>query len=281
MAGSQAAAVKTDIELGDREFRYLSELVSGLTGIVLPPQKKNLVQTRLARRLRSLGLATFGDYCELLRGTDGGDEIADMINAITTNLTRFFREDHHFEHLREEVIKPAFKARRKLRVWSAGCSTGEEPYSVAITAMQVDPQTAKSSLKILATDLDTQVLIRGRTGEYDGAGLESLPAEVTRNYFSPLPGSSGRVKVAKELREMITFNQLNLLQRWPMKGPFDAIFCRNVMIYFDRETKDKLVSRYRNMLRPNGVLYIGHSESVVEGFPGLRLMGRTIYVRES
>jgi chemotaxis protein methyltransferase CheR len=275
-----AAEAKSEFVLSDRDFQYLSELVGSLTGIVLPPQKRNLVYSRLSRRLRALGMDTFAEYCQYLESENGAGEIADMINAITTNLTRFFREDHHFQHLADEVLKPAAKNGRKLRLWSAGCSTGEEPYSIAMTAVRALPPNGGLDTRILATDLDTQVLVRAKAGEYDAEGVEKMPADLVRSSFSRLPGPKDRYKVADNLRAMIRFNQLNLLHRWPMRGPFDAIFCRNVMIYFDRETKEKLVGRFRDMLRPQGVLYIGHSESLLDGFQGLRLIGRTTYVKD-
>lgn len=266
-----------------KEFRFLSALVYERAGIVLKDHKMNMVYSRLARRLRELGLETFSDYCALLQRDAEGAEIGVLINAITTNLTRFFREEHHFEHLAGTVLcevedHARSAGRNRLRIWSAGCSSGEEPYSIAMTLTNRFPRLSSWNAKILATDLDTSMVAKGKAGVYPAADLEGLPAGYRKRFFGS-GGEPGKSVASDPLKKLITFKQLNLLGAWPMKGPFDAIFCRNVMIYFDEPTKAKLVRRFATMLRPGGWLYIGHSETLLEGGDTFELQGRTIYRR--
>jgi chemotaxis protein methyltransferase CheR len=266
-----------EFPFSEKDYAYLAEVVYGRSGIVLGANKVNMVYSRLVRRLRELKLRSFRDYCELLRGDDGDQEIGSMINAITTNLTKFFRENHHFEHLRSRVV-PDIEATgiRKLRIWSAGCSSGEEPYSIAMTIAEAIPNLAKWDARILATDLDTKMVATGEAGIYPSAAVTELPRAAQGN-FAPAAGRPEHQQVIDPLRRLITFKHLNLLGPWPMKGPFDAIFCRNVMIYFDGPTKQALVQRYATMLKPEGWLYIGHSESLLDAQSSFKLSGRTIY----
>jgi chemotaxis protein methyltransferase CheR len=172
------------------------------------------------------------------------------------------------------------RAVRRLRVWSAGCSTGEEPYTIALVLRREIADMARQDVRILATDIDTDVLAKASRGEYSADALENIPDPFCR-YFQPTQeGNAAAIKVAQDVRSLITFRPLNLVETWPMKGPFDAIFCRNVMIYFDAPTKSKLIERFIRLIKPGGFLYIGHSESLLGSHPGLQLMGRTIYRRD-
>jgi len=270
-----------EFAFSDREFAYLAELVYARTGIVLGDHKKNMVYARLARRLRALGLESFKDYCDLIADS-ASDEIGYTINAITTNLTKFFRESHHFDHLRDTVLDGLAKqvmqgGRKRLRIWSAGCSSGEEPYSIAMTVRAAIPNIESWDARILATDLDTNMVATGQTGLYKDNFKDSLPAGHYAKFCQQ--AADGRVQMADGLRKLIAFKQLNLLGQWPMKGPFDAIFCRNVMIYFDAPTKARLVDRYANLLKPDGFLYVGHSESLREDGKRYKVCGRTTYRR--
>jgi len=265
------------------EFRFLSALVYDRAGIVLKDHKMNMVYSRLARRLRELGLETFSDYCALLKNDPGGAEIGVLINAITTNLTRFFREPHHFDHLARTVVPEMEEnarrtGRNRLRIWSAGCSSGEEPYTIAMVLSGHFPRLANWNAKILATDLDTTMVAKGQRGVYPAKDMEGMPHGYHKRFFSA--GADKSSATADDaLKNLIAFKQLNLLGSWPMKGPFDAIFCRNVMIYFDEPTKARLIRRFAAMLRPGGWLYIGHSETMQDGADAFEFQGRTIYRR--
>ncbi len=267
--------------LSSEDFKYICELVYDTTGIVLDERKREMIYRRLTRRTRQLKLKTFGCYCDLLR-TGGNDELTTFINIITTNLTSFFREGHHFEYLRDVVV-PAHIQRpdshKKLRIWSSACSTGEEPYSLAITLHQaLGTAIDQWDAKILATDIDTKVLSTGKEGVYKDERIESLPKNVKRAWFKAGKGeNTSLVKVDARLKMLITFNALNLLEPWPMKGPLDVILCRNVLIYFDRKTQNQLVTRFVQILRMGGVLMLGHSESIEAKSFGLKAVGKTTF----
>src|SRR5262249_31632383 len=222
-----------------------------------------LVYGRLSRRLRALGLDSFRAYRQILERGDS-DELAQFCNAITTNLTSFFREAHHFEYLRDELLAPlAADARgpRRLRFWSPGCCSGEEPYSLAMTIHEALPDARRWDIRILATDLDTEVLGRGRRGVYEEERVRGLPAARLERFFCPDDGGkAARYVVTEELRNLIAFRELNLMRALPMKGPFDAIFCRNVIIYFDKDTQRDLFARIAQLQRPGNLLFLGHSE---------------------
>lgn len=262
-----------------RDFRFLADLAYARTGIVLADHKQDMVYGRLARRLRALKLASFSEYCDLLQSDAGTDEMSQLINALTTNLTSFFREPHHFEHLRNEVLLPIVKSgkRPKLRVWSAAASSGMEPYSLAMTMREAIRDIDAWDAKILATDIDSNMLNKGRAGEYAASDVEDIPA-MYKKYIED-GKTADRVQMSPDLRKLLTFNQLNLLERWPMKGQFDAVFCRNVVIYFDKPTKVKLFMRMAEVIKPDGWLYIGHSENLHGISDRFRLVGRTIYQR--
>jgi chemotaxis protein methyltransferase CheR len=235
--------------------------------------------------LRVLGLTSFRDYREYLAANTS--ELEGFINAISTNLTKFFREGHHFDHFRTHVAVPFVQAAHgkvghRLRVWSAGCSTGEEPYSVAVVLKREIRDIERHDVRILATDIDTEVIAKGARGEYPANSIDEVP-KTYREFFQPAEGDrdSEHVQVGRDIRSLVTFRRLNLMESWPFTGNFDAIFCRNVMIYFDGPTKTALIERFTQKLKPGGWLYIGHSESLIGSHPGLRLIGRTTYRRQA
>ena len=262
----------------DADFRNLVQLAREYAGIALADNKRNLVYTRVSRRLRALGLSAFRDYREYLASHQ--DELESFINAISTNLTKFFRESHHFDHFRSHVVVP-YGAKRggRFRIWSAGCSTGEEPYTIAAVVRREIANPAAYDLRILATDIDTDVLAKAARGEYPLRGMEDIPRQY-RDFFQRSNRDAETVLAAEDLRSLITFRHLNLIAPWPFSGKFDAIFCRNVMIYFDGPTKADLITRFTDALNPGGWLYIGHSESLLGSHPNLQLVGRTIYRRK-
>jgi chemotaxis protein methyltransferase CheR len=258
------------------EFRFLAGLANERTGIVLSEQKKDMVYSRLVRRLRALKLNSFAEYCTLMQSEAGEEELGNLVNAITTNLTSFFREAHHFEHLHDAVLSPLMAnppAQKRLRIWSAGCSAGMEPYSIAMTMKSAMKGAKGWDAKILATDIDTNMLNTGAAGEYAIEQHTNIPAQ----YRTDVLQSGNRIHMSDELRQMIAFKHLNLLEAWPMSGTFDAIFCRNVVIYFDKPTQAKLFNRMADLLVPNGWLYIGHSENLFKVCDRFELLGRTIY----
>jgi chemotaxis protein methyltransferase CheR len=276
-----SAAGSREFEFTDGDFRRLQGLVREHTGISLSDSKSDLVYSRLARRLRALGLGTFHDYCGLLQ--TGGEELEAFSNASTTNLTAFFREAHHFDYLASEVLTSPVSASnraRRLRIWSAGCSTGEEPYSIAMTVLVHLPSASSWDVRILATDLDSDVLDRARSGIYAIERVESLLAERRHRWF--LRGKRERaqqVRVRDEARRLVTFRHLNLMHPWPMQGPFDVIFCRNVVIYFDKEDQRRLFARMAELLPPGGHLLLGHSETLFGLNDRFDLVGKTVYRR--
>lgn len=270
-----------EFTLSDKEFNQIRKLVSEHTGISLSDAKKNLVYSRLVKRLRSLQMRSFKDYCAYLTSKSGEDELINFTNAITTNLTSFFREAHHFDFLKNKLV-PEFLQNnadtRRIRVWSAGCSTGEEPYSLAMVLREAIPRSKGWDVKILATDLDSNVLEHAATGIYNEDRIESLPKGRIKTWFKYGSGNNkGSVMVHPALKEMIHFKRLNLMHEWPMKGKFDVIFCRNVMIYFDKPTQKKLYGRFCNQLIDRGHICIGHSESMFKVSTDFEQIGNTIY----
>ena len=281
---------RAGLPLSTREFNIIRALAKARIGIVLADHKRDMVVRRLSRRVRALGLRSFKDYCGLVSGPDADREMGMMINALTTNLTKFFREKHHFDHLASVALPrllTRFRAEgtRRLRLWSAGCSSGEEPYSIAMTLLGSMLDLGQWNAKILATDIDTDMVEKGRSGIYDARIVDSIPAAERKKFVEPLGGPPGgsmgdderRYRIAQPLRSLVAFKQLNLLHAWPMKGPFDIIFCRNVVIYFDKETQRELFNRYADILRDGSFLYIGHSESLYKVSERFRLIGQSIY----
>ena len=282
---SQTLEKKREFKLTDQEFKKLTGLVRGLTGIVLGDHKKDMVYGRLARRLRELGMQSFSQYCDLLDSKKAEDEMGFLVNAITTNLTKFFRESHHFDNLSEHLTKIAMDRHRRtadpnVLIWSAGCSSGEEPYSIVSTIRSNVASLKGWNVKVLATDLDTNMLNTGRNGIYKDEALKGLPDQYLPVLKEACKQKDGRLYMKDSYKEMIHFKQLNLLHDWPMKRKYDVIFCRNVLIYFDNETKDNLVKRYTQMLRPGGMLFLGHSETLLNKPADIDLIGRTSYVKK-
>lgn len=259
------------------DFNVLRKLSNSHSGIQVPDERFDMFYSRLSKRVRRLGLNDFSEYCDYLQ-SNHEEEFTDFINAITTNLTSFFREMHHFDYLRSVVIPELLKrnaATKKIRIWSAGCSTGEEPYSIAMTMLENVPSDWE--IKILATDLDTQVLQTASEGIYLQERVAELPTPVLKRWFMKSKSSPEYVKVKLQLQEIIQFRQLNLMQEWSMTTPFDVIFCRNVLIYFDRETKATLAKRYAKLLVSKSWLFIGHSESLNQLSSEFELVATTSY----
>lgn len=270
---------RKEFRFTDRDFHYLRQLVNRETGIVITAAKREMVYSRLSRRLRALNLTDFEDYCRLLEKDEQG-ELNAFINAITTNLTSFFREPHHFDHLQKIVIPDLLNnnaASRRIRIWSAGCSTGEEPYSIAMAIAEVLPDD-DWDCRILATDIDTDVLMKAERGIYPLERVASLPQVRLKRWFSRGSGANqGMVRVVPELREMITFRRLNLMEEWPINGPIDILFCRNVVIYFDKQTQRLIFDKFAERMGEDSRLFIGHSESLFKITDSFELIGQTIY----
>ncbi|OYX34939.1 MAG: chemotaxis protein [Caulobacterales bacterium 32-69-10] len=251
-------------------FAQIRALLYEDSGISLPESKATLVYSRLAKRLRRLGLTSFGEYCALVSGADGTEERRAMMSFLTTNVTRFFREPHHFDHLREHL--PGWAAKGPVRLWSAGCSTGQEPYSMALTVLACLPNAAELDIRILATDIDPVVVGQAHAGLYPDDLVDAIPADMRRGALKR-DGSGWRME--DRVRRLIAFKELNLMQAWPMRGRFQAIFCRNVAIYFDLPTQERLWGRFADALTPDGRLYIGHSERASD--PRFCSDGLTVY----
>ena len=267
-----------EFSFSDMEFRFLAETARAQTGIVLGDHKKDMVYSRLVRRLRALGLQSFAQYCALLGGPEAQSEMGHLVNALTTNLTSFFRERHHFEHLRDQVLAPlARQFSQRIRLWSAACSAGMEPYSMAMVMQHSLPDIDRRDARILATDIDTAMLATAVAGSYPLAQYENIPEEYRRDVrIDPL---HDRMEIADTLKQRITFKPLNLLDDWPMQGQFAAVFCRNLVIYFDKQTQAELFDRMAERIIMGGYLYIGHSENLFNVCDRFELLGRTIYRR--
>ncbi len=265
--------------LTDHEFNEIRKLVSTHTGICLSEAKKDMVYSRLSRRLRQLNIATFKEYCQLLKDHEG-EEIGNFVNSITTNLTAFFRELHHFDYLKKTLLPELMQSKaggeKKIRIWSAGCSTGEEPYSIAMIIKESVP--SDWDVRILATDLDTDVLATAQRGIYSEERVTGIPSALLKRYFAKgKDDNSGFLRIKPAVGEMIIFRQLNLMKTWPIKAGVDIIFCRNVVIYFDKPTQRVLFDRYADMLNDQGRLFIGHSETLYKVSEKFKLIGQTIY----
>jgi chemotaxis protein methyltransferase CheR len=275
------AGLAHEFPFSGADFRHLAQLAYDYAGISLADNKRNLVYSRVSRRLRALGMNSFGEYREFLASDPS--EIESFINSISTNHTKFFREAHHFHHFRSQVVLPFAESRGRIsggrmRVWSAGCSSGEEPYTIAVVLKREIRDFGGCDVKILATDIDTDVLTKAARGEFTAAALDEIP----KPYHSFLKaeeqnGAVAKVVMDKDVKSLITFRRLNLMESWPFHGKFDAIFCRNVMIYFDQPTRERLASRLAELLAPGGYLCIGHSESLHNVAAPLQPVGGTIY----
>lgn len=266
-AAPQAAGiVPGEYLLTAEDFRRIAAILHDHAGIQLADTKAALVYARLAKRLRALGLESFRDYCALVGQADGADERQKMIAALTTNVTKFYREPHHFEHLRRTVLPGLLERARQggeVRIWSAGCSNGQEAYSAALVILSMMPDVGRHDVRILASDIDPNMIAEGRLGQYGDAALSDVPPELKRRWFTHVAaGGELRWQVAEELRDLVSFRELNLFANWPMKKRFDVIFCRNVVIYFDKVRQAELWTRFSAALKPDGWLYVGHSERV-------------------
>lgn len=244
------------MNLTSSEFQRIRSRVYDYCGINLHEGKEALVRARVMKRIRKVGLNSFAEYMSYMEGDNSGAEFLALVDVLTTNKTSFFREDKHFDFIANNVI-PEMKGRR-VKWWSAGCSTGEEPISCAIALLE--QQVRKKNVKILATDLSREVLRIAKAGVYASRSLERIPDSIRNSYFRKEAKASYRIN--DTVRNMITYGRLNLKKTWPLDGPFHVIMCRNVMIYFNRTTQEKLVSRFCDILEPGGYLFLGHSESV-------------------
>lgn len=270
--------------LNAREFQELCSMVYEITGIVLKESKREMVYRRLMRRIRELRISSFSEYFNLLKMADS-EELPNFINAITTNLTSFYREAHHFDYLLDTFLPAHEKhvgVNKKIRVWCSASSTGEEPYTLSITLNRYfGSQINQWDCKILATDLDTNVLDTAMQGVYRADRVEGIPTKIQKDWFQPAgPEFPGSIAVNDVLKEILVFKQLNLLGTWPMKGMFDVIFCRNVLIYFDKPTQEGILKNFLKILRPGGAIMLGHSESVAKEFSQLQPVGRTTYLKK-
>ena len=276
--------IKREFELRDREFQYIRDLVMTQTGIVVSENKQELIYSRLSKRVRALNLGGFGDYIDLLEEGRNKEEMVAFVNAITTNLTAFFREGHHFDYLRDHALPKIMERNRqsrKIRIWSAGCSTGEEAYSIAmVLAEKLGFDTW--DWRVLATDIDTDVLSSANSRIYSADRVTGIDASRLQRWFKKGSGrNQGLVQVAKELNDRISFKQLNLIKPWPIKNEFDIIFCRNVVIYFDIATQKRIFEGYAKYLAGHGNLFIGHSESLHKVTNLFESLGHTVYKKRA
>ena len=269
-----------EFKFSKKDFSFLSKTVSGHTGIVLKDNKFEMVYSRLARRIRKLELNSFKEYVALLKGEEADTEINFLVDAITTNLTKFFRESYQLKDYASKTLKVAEDHARKggkkqLRIWSAACSSGQEPYSIAMVTAAYLKNYKDWDIKILATDIDSNMLAKGKAGEYSADEIRNLPEKFATKFIRE--NQEGRYDIAPELKKMIHFKHLNLLHDWPINNSFDVIFCRNVLIYFDGETKETLVGNFCKKLKGDGMLYLGHSEALIEKRDELKPEGRASF----
>ncbi len=277
-----ASIVEGEFAFSGDDFRQIAAMMHADAGIFLPDAKATLVYSRLVKRLRILGLSSFRDYCALVADQSGVDERQKMLAALTTNVTRFFREPHHFQYLKETMLPPLLKAAQRggrVRIWSAGCSRGHEPYSIAMTVLSIMPDANDRDVRILASDIDPNVVQEGRDGLYETSEISSVPPSERARFFTAAEGADSRkMSVTDEVRRLVSFRELNLIGSWPMRGRFDVIFCRNVVIYFDEATQGRIWSRFAPVLTAGGLLCIGHSERLTgPALPLFSSVGITSY----
>ena len=265
-------------ELTSEQFRRVAALLYGHCGIAMRPGKEGLVRARLAKRMRKLSISDFGGYLDLVGDSPAHAEFGEMVDALTTNKTSFLRERAHFDYLRDSLL-PTLN--HPVRIWSAGCSSGEEPYTLAMLLLDHNMTGTARDAQVLATDISQRMLATAQAGVYPAEIMSDVPVEWQRRYWARLdlnqPG--GSVSATPLLRNVVKFASLNLMDHWPMRGPFDAIFCRNVMIYFDKQTQQRLVERFSELLRPGGHLFVGHSESLTGTSHQLRYVQPAVYVK--
>jgi chemotaxis protein methyltransferase CheR len=265
-----------EFEFSQEDFGYVVDTIYNVAGISLSMKKENMVYSRLARRLRKLDLKTFSEYLDFVDSDE--EEKKSFVNSLTTNLTHFFREEHHFDFLRKQIFPELFSRNlSRIRVWSAGCSTGEEPYTLAMIWEHMPEKPLNVDFKILATDLDTNVLQTAETGIYSVDKLVPVEQPYQRWFAQTSRCSEQQKEISKKLKTPVHFKQLNLMANWPMKGPFQLIICRNVLIYFDKKTQKNLIERYFELLEPGGYLILGHSESLGANRGLFESCGKTIF----
>lgn len=272
----------TDNKMSDSVFNRITEIAHQQAGIVLTRSKESMVKSRLVRRLRALKMESYELYLDHLEAGQDKGEMSQFISALTTNVSHFFREEHHFEYLQETILpilSKKLKAGEKVRIWSAGCSNGQEPYSIAMSLLKYDPQIAQYDVKILATDIDSEVLQCASKGEYAGSMTTGITDEMKAKFFSiRVENDEEFLTIHQSVKDLISFKRLNLHAEWPMKGHFDLIFCRNVVIYFDQATQNALYQRYADILSEEGWLMLGHSERLGEDSDHLfKSVGVTTY----
>jgi chemotaxis protein methyltransferase CheR len=288
---TSASSTNGGSAFGDREFRYtprdfrrIADYLYEDAGIALSDTKAPLVYARLVKRIRALGLESFSRYCALVNSAEGADERARMTDALTTNVTRFFREPHHFAHLRNTVLPPLLDGIRKggrLRIWSAGCSSGEEPYSIALSILAMMPDAASFDVRVLATDINAQMIAHGAQGIYSEAAVTPVDRQMRADWFVPVRSAEGgrSWKVGPAMSKLVSFRELNLTKAWPMTATYHVIFCRNVLIYFEEQDRIRIWRRMAPLLAPDGRLYIGHSERVYGADSMYALEAPTTYRR--
>ncbi len=273
------------LDMDDQLFEQITSMVNSDTGIQFLPEKRTLVQARISKRIRTLKLDSFEQYSTFLNSPEGASERKSLVSVLTTNVTRFFRENHHFEHLSKEVLPPLIKRARnggRVRLWSAGCSSGEEPYSIALTALALADDLERYDFKILASDIDPEVVAKAQRGVYRNSALETVPPHLRKAYFSTNPSDDTTSLASAKLKAIIAFRELNLMHEWPFRGRFDVIFCRNVVIYFDTPTSERVWAKFTERLEPDGMLYVGHSERVGNSDKiGLETVGVTTYQKRT
>ena len=265
-SGADEVLASGEYPLTRRDLSEIAAMIYADAGIFLNETKASLVYSRLSKHIRNLGLSGFREYCDLVASPAGAAARREMLSHLTTNFTRFFRENHHFEHLRDHVLPDLLNRARaggRVRIWSAASSDGQEPYSIALTVLSMMPNVADYDFKILATDIDPKILAVARTGAYDENALETVSPAMRKQWFTEVEMQGRRkYQVDDRVKRLITYNELNLMAQWPFKGKFDVIFCRNVVIYFDEPTQMKIWQRFAGLLPEGGHLYIGHSERV-------------------
>jgi chemotaxis protein methyltransferase CheR len=261
-ATAWTGAVQQEFDMGEDDFARLAKLAESEIGIHFAPSKQALLYSRLAKRLRLLQMQSFQQYVDLVFSEDGKAERRKMLDLLTTNVTRFFREPHHFEHLKTKVLPGAIerlKRKGKLRIWSAGCSSGQEPYSIALTILSLLPDARSYDVRILATDISDQILQKAKEGRYSHDEAQDISREMQTKW---LDVNDDGFEMGEAARSLIAFRPLNLLGAWPMKGQFDAVFCRNVMIYFKEDVQTSIWRKFLPIMSEGSVAYIGHSERV-------------------
>ena len=281
--------VQKEFLFTDRDFSYLRNLAGNVAGVNITETKRELVYGRLAKRLRSLGMKKFKQYCNYLENDDKNsqEELTHFINAITTNTTSFFRENHHFEYLKntllpELIVKNKNVKKPRLRIWSAGCSKGKEPYSIAMVLKECIPEIESWDVKILATDIDSDILKTAKCGIYSFNSIKDISMQRRHHWFQLGSGDyQNMVKVRDEIKQLVSFRQLNITEKWPMQGLFDIVFYRNVAIYFDKNTRIKVLDKMANQMMLGSHLFVGHSESLFGLTERFASIGDTIHTRVS